>query len=186
MTITEESHVGQLATEYPVAAVRVFARHNIDYCCGGNRSLEEACEKKGLDPEVLLKEIRNEVGMAKFSGDRWDQAPLEELIEHILSVYHKPLYEELPRLEAMAQKVFAVHGEKDPERLGELLSVYVGLKEDLEPHMAKEEQILFPMIKQGRGAMAGGPISMMKMEHDSAGAALKRLRELTNGYKVPA
>lgn len=186
MTITEASYVGQLATEYPVAAVRVFARHNIDYCCGGNRSLEEACDKNGLNPEELLEEIRTEVGMAEFSGDRWDQAPLEELIEHILLAYHKPLYEELPRLELMARKVLAVHGEKDPKRLGELLSVYVGLKEELEPHMAKEEQILFPMIKQGRGAMAGGPISMMQMEHDSAGVALKRLNELTNGYKVPA
>jgi len=110
---------------------------------------------------------------------------VNDLIDHILAAYHKPLTEELPRLEAMARKVIDVHRDKQPEMLPELLSVYVGLKVELEQHMAKEEQILFPMIKGGQGAMAEGPISVMAHEHDSAGSALKRLRELTDGYQVP-
>ena len=86
----------------------------------------------------------------------------------------------------MAQKVLEVHGDKDPDTLSELVEVYAGLKAELEQHMVKEEQILFPMINQGQGATAGGPVSVMRHEHDSAGAALKRLRELTNSYDVPA
>ncbi len=72
------------------------------------------------------------------------------------------------------------------ERLAELLTVYVGLKAEFDQHMAKEVQILFPMIKHGQGAMADGPISVVQHEHDSASTALsRRLDALTNGYEVP-
>lgn len=184
MAITTNTTVGQLAAEHPLAT-RVFARHGIDYCCGGGRSLEKVCEEKGLDSQGVLDEIRKELESPVASEHRWDEAPLGNLIEHILAAYHRPLYEELPRLEAMARRVLEVHGDKDPERLGELLSVYLGLKAELDQHMAKEEQILFPMIRRGQGAMAHGPISVMQREHDSAAAALRRLHELTNGYEVP-
>ena len=85
----------------------------------------------------------------------------------------------------MACTVVDVHRDKDPERLDELLTVYFGLEAELDQHMAKEERILFPIIRQGQGAMAGGPVSVMRREHDSAATALRRLRELTNGYEVP-
>lgn len=185
MTISSDSTVGQLATEHPLAT-RVFARHGIDFCCGGGKPLREACERKGLDTEAILEDIRKEVATSDTPEERWDQAPLGELIDHILAAYHQPLYEELPRLESMARKVLEVHRDKASEMLSELLSSYLGLKAELEQHMPKEEQILFPMIKQGQGAMAEGPISVMRHEHESARAALARLRELTKGYEVPA
>ncbi len=185
MTISSDSTVGQLATEHPLAT-RVFARHGIDFCCGGGKPLREACERKGLDTEAILEDIRKEVATSDTPEQRWDQAPLGELIDHILAAHHRPLYEELPRLESMARKVLDVHRDKAPEMLCALLSTYLGLKAELEQHMPKEEQILFPMIKQGGGAMAEGPISVMRHEHESAGAALTRLRELTKGYEVPA
>ena len=184
MNIDPESKVGQVAAEHPLAT-RVFARHGIDFCCGGGKPLSEVCAGLGLDTVALLAEIRSELTAVDRSEVCWDQEPLEELIRHILEAYHRPLKEELPRLEAMACKVVGVHRDKDPETFPELLSVYLGLKAELEQHMAKEEQILFPMIVSGRGAMASGPISVMEHEHDSAGNALKRLRELTNGYAVP-
>jgi regulator of cell morphogenesis and NO signaling len=86
----------------------------------------------------------------------------------------------------MARKVLEVHRDKEPEMLTELLSVVLGLKADLEPHMMKEEMILFPMIEGGRGSMADGPIAVMREEHDLVGTTLKRLRELTRDYEVPA
>jgi len=185
MTITMETKVGTLAAEHPLAT-RVFARHGIDYCCGGGRPLGEVCGEKGLDPDVLLAEIGKELAAPGAPSGRWVEAPLPELIDHILAVYHQPLYEELPRLEAMARKVLAVHHDKDPERLTELVEVYTALKNELEPHFTKEEQILFPMIKNGQGAMAEGPVQVMMMEHENAGEALRRLRELTDNYEVPA
>jgi regulator of cell morphogenesis and NO signaling len=184
MSITIDTTVGQLAVEHPLAT-RVFARHGIDYCCGGGRPLGQVCHEMGLDTEGVLYEIRQELATPDVSEVRWDQAPLGALIEHILVTFHRPLHEELPRLESMARKVVDVHRDKDPERLDELLTVYLRLKAELDQHMAKEEQILFPMIRQGQGAMAGGPVSVMQREHDSAATALRRLHELTNGYEVP-
>jgi regulator of cell morphogenesis and NO signaling len=185
MNVQLESKVGQIATEHPLAT-RVFARHGIDFCCGGGKPLGEVCEKLGLDCKAVLDEIERELAQPSEKQVRWDEAPLDELIQHILTAYHAPLKEELPRLESMSSKVVDVHRDKRPEMLSELHAVFSGLKAELEQHMAKEEQILFPMIQRGEGAMAGGPISVMEHEHDSAGRALHRLRELTDGYEVPA
>lgn len=182
--LRSDTSVGNLATEHPLAT-RVFARHGIDYCCGGGIALTVACEKKGLDAEVVLAEIQKELDGATTTEQRWDEAPLDDIITHLLVTYHRPLDEELPRLMAMAEKVLQVHRDKAPETLPELVSVYGALKSELEEHMAKEEQILFPMIQRGQGAMADGPISVMEHEHVIAGNALRRLRELTNDYTVP-
>jgi len=185
MSIHAETRVGQVAAEHPLAT-RVFARHQIDFCCGGGRPLSEVCGDLGIDCNKLIEEIKTELETTPDAGERWDQSPLEDLIDHILTTYHAPLKEELPRLETMAEKVLKVHGEKDPERLSELLNVFRGLKHELDAHMAKEEQILFPMIKAGQGALANGPISVMEHEHDSAAVALRQLRRLTDDYEVPA
>lgn len=184
MQMNPETRVGTIATEFPLAT-RVFARHGIDYCCGGGKPVAEVCKQKGLDPEALLAEIVLELGPGDSTPIRWDHEPLDALLDHILTTYHRPLDEELPRLEAMARKVDAVHRDKMPEVLPTLLAVYLELKAELDQHMAKEEQILFPMIRRGQGPLAVGPVSVMEQEHEDAGAALQRIRELTNDYTVP-
>jgi len=184
MTISNNDTVGQLAAEHPLAT-RVFHRHGIDFCCGGGKPLHEACVKRGLDTEAILAEIHKEIDTATVAEQRWDTEPLDKLIDHIIETFHKPLSEELPRLNAMASKVLTVHGEKLPEVIPEIHSVFVELQSELENHMAKEEQVLFPMIREGNGSMAGDPVSVMETEHENAGAALERLRQLTNNYEVP-
>ena len=186
MSVTNETRVGKLAAEHPLAT-RVFARYGIDFCCGGGRALGEVCREKGLDSDRVIEEIEREI--TKCGGvpeEHWNDAPLGVLIDHILAAYHRPLHEEMRRLEVMARKVLAVHGEKDPKRFAELVSVFAALHIELEEHMAKEEQILFPMIRGGQGMMAEGPVAVMHEEHEAAGAALRRLRELTHDYEVPA
>ncbi|MDP6987763.1 MAG: iron-sulfur cluster repair di-iron protein [Phycisphaerales bacterium] len=181
MTVTLETPVGEIASHHPLAT-RVFARHQIDFCCGGGKSLGEVCHTKGLDGPGVVAEIEHELSTGPDLNARWDTAPLDDLIDHIVSTYHRSLTEELPRLEAMLTKVHRVHGEKDPQRLAELLDVFRGLQAELMDHMMKEERILFPMIQQGEGAQASGPVSVMEHEHDSAGAALRRIRTLTDDY----
>jgi len=117
--------------------------------------------------------------------ERWAEAPLSDLIDHILIHYHQPLNADLQRLESIGREVLDRHRDKAESTLSDLLRTFQGLKAELEQHMAKEEQILFPMIKQGQGAMADGPISVMEHEHENANAALTRLRTLTNDYEVP-
>jgi len=114
----------------------------------------------------------------------WNTADLPSLIEHILLNFHKPLHDSLPRLESMLAQVTEEHLEKDA-RLSELRSTFGAMKAELESHMMKEEQILFPMILSDQGAFAGGPISVMEQEHESANAALKKIRELTDGFQAP-
>jgi regulator of cell morphogenesis and NO signaling len=184
MNIDSQSQVGRIAAELPLST-RVFARYGIDYCCGGGISLDAACESRGLDTGAVLQEIERETTPAAAREPSWSEATLADLVTHILGAYHQPLKEELPRLEAMARKVLEVHRDKEPEMLTELLSVYLGLRAELEPHMEKEEMILFPMIERGQGFLADGPMAVMKEEHDQVGRALKRLRELTNDYTVP-
>ncbi len=184
MTISANTTVGRIAAEHP-RATRIFDRFGIDYCCGGSRPLAAVCREYGVEAAAVLQAIEEELAAAGAAGECWDQAPLGDLVIHIIAAYHRPLEAELPRLEAMARKVLEVHREKQPEMLAELLAVFRGLKTELEDHLAKEEQILFPMIRKGEGMLADGPIAIMEQEHEAAGAALRRLRELTGGFQVP-
>lgn len=184
MHVHPEQTVGEIAAEYPLAT-RVFARHDIDFCCGGGSPLAAVCEERGLDPEAVRTEIEAVIAETPAGGPDWNTAPLETIIDHILVTYHRPLDTELPRLEGMARKVLAVHGDKEPERLSELLNILMGLKAELQSHMMKEEQILFPLIRSGQGNMADGPIAMMEQEHADAGEALRAIRGLTDDFKVP-
>ena len=109
MTIQADTPVGQIATEYPMAT-KVFARHGMDFCCGGGQPIQTVCESKGLDVAAVLDEISEAVADPDSDMERWDEAPLDALITHILTNYHEPLKEELPRLEYMAEKVNTVHG----------------------------------------------------------------------------
>jgi regulator of cell morphogenesis and NO signaling len=184
MTVTIETPVGEIASTHPLST-RVFARHHIDFCCGGGAPLEVACKKRGLDANAVLEEIETELEGVDEEPTRWTDAPLTDLIEYIVSTYHKSLREELPRLEAMALRVNEVHGDKDPERLQEIVAVFQALKTELTEHMMKEEQILFPMIAKGDRESAQETITLMEDEHESAGNALERLRELTDDYTPP-
>ncbi|MDP7008933.1 MAG: iron-sulfur cluster repair di-iron protein [Phycisphaerales bacterium] len=184
MTVTIETPVGEIASTHPLST-RVFARHHIDFCCGGGAPLEVACKKRGLDANAVLEEIETELEGVDEEPTRWTDAPLTDLIEYIVSTYHKSLREELPRLEAMALRVNEVHGDKDPERLQEIVAVFQALKTELTEHMMKEEQILFPMIAKGDRESAQETITLMEDEHESAGNSLERLRELTDDYTPP-
>jgi len=179
MTHTLDSTVGQIAAETP-SSIRVFEKYGIDFCCGGQTGFEEACRSRGLDPEAVLGEIERAGKVPAEDNTNWQAAPLEALIDHILETHHVYLKTELPRLEAMLQKVMEAHSDAVPP----IAEVFEPMKEELDAHLMKEEMILFPLIRSGRpGAM--GPIRVMLAEHDSAGEALARIRSLTMGYTAP-
>jgi regulator of cell morphogenesis and NO signaling len=171
-----------LVTELPVAA-KVLHRHGLDFCCGGKQSIAQVCQAEGLDPEALFREID-----AQTTGPenevRWDQRPLEDLIKHILKTYHEPLKVEVPRLVDLAAKVEEVHADKPdcPTGLAKLLA---DIQLAVESHLAKEEQILFPLIIAGRGQTAHMPVQVMLHEHDDHGRNLRRIRKLTCDFRLP-
>lgn len=182
MQITVESRVGEIAAHHPLAT-RVFARHGIDFCCGGGVELRRACERRGLSPEEIVAEMEREIAGAPGASNRWLEAPLHELVDHIVDAYHVPLREELPRLEAMSRKVARVHADRDPEgRLPRILDTLLALKSELEGHMEREESELFPRLLAADGETGVGAYVD---DHEEAGAALARLRELTDEYRPP-
>lgn len=176
------SPIGRLATER-AGASRVFYRHHLDFCCGGHVTLEQACERAGLSPTSILEEIHSEETRPQ-PFERWDQKPLAELLDHLLTNFHEPHRRELPRLVEMSQKVESVHALKPdcPRGLAEHLQQ---MHAELEQHMLKEEDILFPMIRQGHGAMAAMPIQVMEEEHRDHAKNLERLRALASGFTAP-
>ncbi|MBK7874811.1 MAG: iron-sulfur cluster repair protein YtfE [Planctomycetes bacterium] len=181
--ITPQSTLADLAATR-AGASRVFHRHDLDFCCHGRVSLAEACAKKGLSVDELARAIEAEAPRAT-DFRRWDAAPIEDLITHLLDRFHASHRAELPRLLEMARKVERVHAEKPSCPRG-LADHVARVGEELESHMQKEEQILFPMILAGRGRMASMPIQVMEEEHDDHGRNLERLRVLAHGFAPPA
>ncbi len=176
--------VGEISTTRPLA-IKVFQRHGIQFCCSGGTTLAEACAARGVDENSLLQEIAAEEARSVTTERRWDQAPLNELIDHLQVQYHAPMREDLARIEVMAARVVQVHGHKDDD-LALLLDVVIALRNDLEPHLTRQEQVLFPQILRGDGAAAGAPIAAMRHEHEQVAILLARARELTNEYQIPA
>ncbi|QQR74082.1 MAG: iron-sulfur cluster repair di-iron protein [Holophagales bacterium] len=186
MNLSPQSRVGDIAAHHPLAT-RVFARHGIDFCCGGGVALADACAKRNVDTTEVLEEIEREITSPAASSVTapWNEAPLAELVAHIVERYHEPLREELPRLESMARKVFRVHGDKDPERLGALLESFLRLKGELDQHLTEEEQSLFPALL--RAASDGtSDVQAFVDDHTRVGQELHRIRELTDEFRVPA
>jgi regulator of cell morphogenesis and NO signaling len=193
MTITPDTTVAAIATELP-ATIRVFERHHIDFCCGGRVPLAKACGDKGIAVDTLLVDLRQ--AAAEPTPERnWNEGTLTALVAHIQDRFHGPLRVELQRIDAMLTKVVDRHADHLPETLLPLRETFRGLREELVDHMWKEERVLFPVVvalESGTplslpdaAAWIASPIAAMEAEHAEAGDALKRLRELTNGYTPP-
>lgn len=187
--ITPDTTLADIVTNHPDLA-RELERRSLDYCCGGRTSLSAACAELGLDPAATAAELS---GVTTATPEPWADLGPAELADHIESTHHAYLHEELPRLWMLADKVATVHGPNHPELLA-VRDTYAALAADLEPHLAKEEQILFPAIRHlagsdgtsGSAMPVQGPISVMMSDHDTAGELLARLRQLTSGYSTPA
>ena len=181
--IDKEQTLGQLATAVPAAA-KVFYRHGLDYCCGGNKPLATACAEHGLDVAEVLAELQAAATTTPAAGASWAERPIPELILHILQRYHEPLKLEIPRLVELAFTVERVHAGRPGCPAG-LANHLAEMRRAVDEHLLKEEQILFPLILAGRGRMAPMPIQVMLTEHDDHGQALRRTRALTDDLQLP-
>jgi len=178
----QEQSLGQLACDIP-GATRIFHSLNLDFCCGGHKSLREAALGKDLDP-ALIADALNLLQDAGENQHDWRNEPPERLIAHLLTRYHARHREQLPELIRLARRVEHVHGARSscPNGLADLLT---DLQQELEGHMLKEEQVLFPMLQQGFGPQAAPPIQVMRFEHDQHGQTLEKLLALTDNITPP-
>lgn len=175
--------VGALVTARP-RAVAVLQRLRIDFCCGGHRTLAEACAQRQLDPRAVLDAVEEEEIRWRSTDSRWDERPRADLVEHIIVRFHDPLRSEIPRLRAMADKVQRVHGEKDG-RIAQLVRRLGWLAEELDSHIQREERVLFPALLEERGDDYAGPVDVLRHEHEEVGALLREIRQLTDDHTPP-
>ena len=183
--------LGEIVTLRPSLAADL-ERRGLDYCCHGGRTLAEAAGEAGLDAVTVADELS-----AAHAGEpaaAWASLGPVELIDHIETVHHRYLWAELPRIGALVDKIVTVHGDRHPE-LADVQRLYTELRADLEPHLAREERELFPLIRQlaattGRprsdiGALAA-QIDTLASEHETVGDLLDDLSRVTSGYATPA
>jgi len=194
--INSETTVREVALQMP-ESTRLFESLKIDYCCGGNQPLAQACASAGVDVDEVMEMLAGVGESSEETALDFQNASLPELITHILETHHVFTKSEMHRLQALADKVLNAHGGNHPELI-HLNELWLRLCADLKPHMFKEEQILFPyMLALSQAAVqtrpvpfapfgtVNNPIRMMMREHDTAGDILRELRALTDGYKVP-
>ena len=193
----EHKTVGELvAADYRKA--EVFKRFGIDFCCGGGRTVEEACQKKGIPYSTLENELlkmEQENGSSDLMNfHEWDA---RVLIDYILSIHHRYVRENIPLLKEFITKVARVHGHAHPEVVA-IAALFGEVASELEAHMIKEEQILFPYIKRLAGIQGQNepvhrppfgtvrnPITMMELEHERAGEILAEIRRVSHHFTPP-
>jgi regulator of cell morphogenesis and NO signaling len=196
MTTTTQT-VRDIATENP-AAVRVFEKYGIDYCCGGRVPLSEACATKGLDIDNVIASLEAATAPSASGEKDWGKESLANLARHIVVTHHAYVTREVPRLNELAGKVVSRHGDTR-EELPRIQAKLAELGEELIDHQGKEEVVLFPYIgKLERFASGDGakprscfgtidhPIKMMTQDHDYAGSLMAEIRGLSKDYTPPA
>ncbi len=196
-TLFESKSVGELVSER-IGRASLFEKLGIDFCCNGNQLLPQACQQAGVELAEVCSLIQQDDLSAQKSDDiDWTTASPSDLIDHIVNVHHSYLREAFPQIERLLEKIVEVHGLHHPE-LQSMRELFSELKQELEVHMMKEEQVLFPIIKTLEQSIASqtipepfhcgsvnNPIRMMEHEHDNAGEILRRLRQLSNQYQLP-
>jgi len=196
MTCTHGMTLGEIVTA-DFRAAGILERYGLDFCCRGNRTLEQSCRDAGIRSEDLLEQLE---ALAAVPSDApaFKNMRIPALVDHIVAAHHAYVREALPLLLAHSKKIATVHGARHPE-LARVAQLVEQVAAEMTSHMMKEEQVLFPFIVQlsasaDRGEPAphapfgtvANPIHMMEMEHESAGNAMFEIRELTDGYEVPA
>lgn len=192
--IRKDYSLGEVVTVYP-AVVKKFNDMELDYCCGGNKSLELALKEKGVDVDKFVEDLNKEFKEFKFENSQyvdWREKSSEELIRHIVETHHGETFRLLKEIDPLMVKVFRVHFSHGPELLMKVHSLFGKLKCELEEHLLKEENILFPlMIKYDKAKdekekkEIEEDIRIIVNEHEAAGDILKELAEVTDDYKVP-
>ncbi|MDD2600686.1 MAG: iron-sulfur cluster repair di-iron protein [Kiritimatiellae bacterium] len=199
-TFNSEQTVAEIILRHPQLRV-LLEQLGIDYCCGGKRPLADAVEAAGLDLKTVLAELEQGVEQRSSTSDAtdWTAVPLTVLADHILNSHHEFTKTQLVRIDSLLTKVQSAHHNQHGAMLDALRDAFDPLRAELEAHLMKEEQILFPAIKGIDGFLAGTqarpvvhcgsvahPINQMEHEHDGAGALLVKMREITSNYQLPS
>lgn len=197
MNITENSIIGELvASDYRTASV--FKQHRIDFCCNGNRTIQEACDKKKTGTDRLIEELKQVVYSSNSAAIDYASWPVDLLADYIEKKHHRYVESKIQEIKPLLKKIVSVHGAQHPE-LAEVEALFTASAGELSMHMKKEELILFPFIRKMTANQLAGevtplphfgtvqnPINGMHHEHDTEGERFRTIAELTNHYTPPS
>lgn len=196
MDFTVKNTIGEVvATDYRAASV--FNKHSIDFCCNGNRSIEDVCKDKNIDTHQLLEELKSELADSSRKATDFNTWPLDLLADYIEKKHHKYCEAKITEIKPYIQKINSVHGGRHPE-LAEVEELFGKTAGEMSMHMKREELTLFPYIRKmvnareknekvekPRFGSVESPIAKMMEDHDNEGERFRRIREITNDYTVP-
>jgi regulator of cell morphogenesis and NO signaling len=197
MTITKENNIGQLvADDYRMASV--FQKHNIDFCCNGNRTIEQACTENSLNSDKLVSDLEKILSEESNQNLKYDTWPIHFLSQYIEQKHHKYVDTQIPIIKGYLKKIIAAHGNRHPE-LHDILELFEGTAAELTVHMKREELVLFPQVRKMYDTHLKGkelveppfgsfdnPISAMMKEHTDEGERFRQIRALSKDYTPPA
>lgn len=186
----KEPTIGEIVAD-DFRAASLFKKEGIDFCCGGNKSLTQACEEKGVDPLEFARELVMLKQTPASGNQNFKEWKLDFLCDYIVNTHHMYVLKTLPELVLYTRKIASVHGEHHPELL-EVASLFARINEELLQHLKKEEEVLFPAIKEALAASSPeskaliiSEIARMQGEHEFAGGAMDQINEMTHNYLVP-
>ena len=189
-TINEKNTLAEIVTN-DFRAAKVFKDAGLDFCCGGSKTLGEACDEKNLDKKIILQELDLLKMQAENHSQNFNEWELGFLADYIVNSHHKYVIKALPDLLFYTQKIADVHGENHPELI-EVAVLFRKVSAELQQHLKKEEEVLFPAIKRLSAGklqedilLAQSEILRMKGEHEFAGGAMDKINVMTGNYKVP-
>ncbi|TAL57370.1 MAG: iron-sulfur cluster repair di-iron protein [Bacteroidetes bacterium] len=191
-----EPTVGELAAK-DYRKVEVFKKYGVDFCCGGKKSLSKVCKEKGINQTELERELSQAEISGQLPSQDFNLWELGFLADYIIQTHHKYIIRAMPLIFEYIQKVSKVHGIQNPETI-EAATLFTQVMNELNRHMMKEENILFPYIKQlseqrksNKSCLQSpfgtveNPIRMMEHEHDIVGELMEKIRKATINYKLP-
>lgn len=197
MNLSGEMKVKEIVAANP-GATRVLEQAGVDYCCGGNKSLHDACAHAGVSEAEIMERLRENKTNVGPADANWASAPLADLTEHIREKHHRYVREAVQRVPALLAKVKTRHGNNHPE-IAEIEDLFLQVGREMIMHMQKEERVLFPYIEAVERAAGGketleppffqtvrNPVHAMMQEHDAAGALVKQIRAASSAYTPPA
>lgn len=187
--------IGKIAAIYPYA-IEIFMKYDIDFCCGGDRPLYEGIQEKNLKEDKIINELNEDYDKFKDWISKeidWNSTSMEELIDFIINKHHTFMKRELPIINELLTKIFTVHYSDHGEVLSKLKRLFGNLRMEIEEHLIKEEEVLFPILmeyeKNPSKELLTKALKVLhetEDEHDNAGDILKEMKGITDGYKAPS
>jgi len=197
MNLSREMKVKEIVAANP-GATRILEGAGVDYCCGGNKSLHDACAHAGVSEEEIMERLRENKTNVGPADENWASAPLGDLTQHIREKHHRYVREAVQRVPALLARVKTKHGNNHPE-IPEIEELFLKVGREMIMHMQKEEQVLFPYIEAVERAASGketleppffqtvrNPVHAMMQEHDAAAALVRQIRTASSAYTPPA